>query len=977
MAAKSSRGSSSSPNLPVLASSRPPSVASCGSQSSIERILSPTLLSPALASTLVAGRSAHGTNASSPASGAGLAAKRFIAPGAIAATGRRISLPNVPSMVNRVSMVSVASIESLPEDEALGAPLPHSPTLSDSSSSVASPRSDLRRFPALPPSPRLRSSLSISDSPPTSPDLPRPHQLQHSKSTNRPKSILKRSVTEPYGMGKEFEMLMTKRRFVAMELLDTERVYMQSLKLLDEHYLKPMQLASIGQPPPSKTSAPCPQLSKKTIAEIFGNFTNIFTLNKELLAQLERRLEAQQQPAIVVESAVPARPLSVDSSGDSSGSGSDINMPSSSSSSSVTPSASSAISDATSTSTGSRIAAQAWNPRDHLVGDILVPIAPFLSMYKLFAQQFSNSLARIDAERKQNDSFAKFLRAAESAAQAGRSGSGGFGLGFESHLLTIVQRITRYKMLVGDLVKFTPEGHADRPDLVKAFNLVSQIAHDCDDNIRTHEMVLVMVDLQRSLNGLTEPLIVPGRSLLKRGALLKTCRKNIQPRQFFLFTDCIMYASPTNGGLESSASAAWQAMVGAGLASVLGADWANGSSSLAGVSRKLAGPAHHGNHGSSAGGPAVSAFGARVRTHSASAAESGTNTTSMAPVNMQTHSLQFRAKIALQDCTVVSVDMTHHYHGGSSSASVSEGLMHAFELRTPEKSFALYAESQEAKDDWMSMIREAREAHMIARQTLRAEEDSIEAKRERRRSLYKDHQKTASNAAAAVAAGKSSALRLSMPLGSSLASIAAVRGEGGGGKAFPTLREGEPFPTVDAASGDGYPSGGGGPEQQIPESSSATAVAADSVGGGGGGVSGVVIRERHRLSSLQSIASAIPSPGSLGGLLSPAMAGGPNGTQPAKPLKMVEDYNAPVWVPDNHADKCAVCWDWFGIWRRRHHCRLCGQVVCWNCSQRSFLIPAYEEGVDDQQARACDRCFESMFPPSDEDEGISFGMDPQ
>ncbi|KAE8260110.1 hypothetical protein A4X13_0g562 [Tilletia indica] len=975
----------------MVSSSRPSSVASNSSQSSTERFLSPTLLSPALASTLAAGGRTASTSSSSSSSsaaeqqrhhhhhhhpGQGLSAKRFVPPqGSIAVTGRRISLPNVPSMMNRVSMVSVASFESLPEDEALGTQqqqqqLPHSPTLSDSSSSVLSPRSDLRRFPALPPSPRLRSSLSVTESsPPTS---PAGTLLHHPKALPRPKSSLKRSSTEPYGMGKEFDTLMTKRRFVAMELLDTERAYMQSLKLLDENFLKPMQTASIGQPPPTKTSAPsCPQLSKKLISEIFGNFTNIFTLNKELLAQLEKRLSPQQRPSVVqaappvIVAAAAARPSSVASSS-ADDSGSAIIM-------STSPESSS----------GSQTTAlHEWSPRDDLIGDILVPIAPFLSMYKLFAQHFSNALARIDSERKQNDPFAKFVRGAERASWIGGPGSVGFGLGFEAHLLTIVQRITRYKMLVGDLVKFTPEGHADRPDLVKAFNLISQIAHDCDDNIRTHEMVLLMLNLQRSLTGLTEPLVIPGRSLLKRGALLKTCRKNIQPREFFLFTDCIMYATSSGGG-ESSA---WQAMVGVGLASVLGADWGSGMgggspSMVGGMSRKLAGPALPGSGSSYA----------RVRTHSASSSTTNTegggvpassssssNASAglLGSISMPTQSLQFRAKIALQDCTVVSVDKHQHHPSSSAGAGASggggglststssssspfptEGLRHAFELRTPEKSFALYAESREAKDDWMSRIREAREAHMIARRTLRAEEDSIEAKRERRRSLYKDHQRTAASAAAAAAAaggaGGRGGLKLSMP------------GANGSSSNIATVKEGEAFPTK---SGDGYLSvgGAGGGEQQPSSpglSSSPTMM-------NGNGVAGGVTRERQRLNSLQSIASAIPTPSSLGGLLSPGLTPTPG----SKPLKMVEDYNAPVWVPDSHADKCAVCWDNFGLWRRKHHCRLCGQVVCWNCSQRSFLIPAYQEGVEDQQARACDRCFESMFPPSEDDEEVEGGV---
>jgi hypothetical protein len=52
---------------------------------------------------------------------------------------------------------------------------------------------------------------------------------------------------------------------------------------------------------------------------------------------------------------------------------------------------------------------------------------------------------------------------------------------------------------------------------------------------------------------------------------------------------------------------------------------------------------------------------------------------------------------------------------------------------------------------------------------------------------------------------------------------------------------------------------------------------------------------------------------------------------------VVENYSAPVWVPDSKADRCMRCITPFTLWRRRHHCRLCGDVVCWRCSSKVRL----------------------------------------
>lgn len=46
----------------------------------------------------------------------------------------------------------------------------------------------------------------------------------------------------------------------------------------------------------------------------------------------------------------------------------------------------------------------------------------------------------------------------------------------------------------------------------------------------------------------------------------------------------------------------------------------------------------------------------------------------------------------------------------------------------------------------------------------------------------------------------------------------------------------------------------------------------------------------------------------------------------------IDTYREPVWTPDRSARRCASCRQPFGLWRRRHHCRLCGNIFCWQCA---------------------------------------------
>lgn len=61
----------------------------------------------------------------------------------------------------------------------------------------------------------------------------------------------------------------------------------------------------------------------------------------------------------------------------------------------------------------------------------------------------------------------------------------------------------------------------------------------------------------------------------------------------------------------------------------------------------------------------------------------------------------------------------------------------------------------------------------------------------------------------------------------------------------------------------------------------------------------------------------------------------------------------PVWVPDNEASACKICAKEFGrLWPRRHHCRLCGGIVCSDCSARRIDYPS----LNFKNVRACTVC---------------------
>ncbi|GAB1598868.1 FYVE, RhoGEF and PH domain-containing protein 2-like isoform X4 [Argonauta hians] len=65
---------------------------------------------------------------------------------------------------------------------------------------------------------------------------------------------------------------------------------------------------------------------------------------------------------------------------------------------------------------------------------------------------------------------------------------------------------------------------------------------------------------------------------------------------------------------------------------------------------------------------------------------------------------------------------------------------------------------------------------------------------------------------------------------------------------------------------------------------------------------------------------------------------------------------APRWVKDDAANTCMLCSNQFTTFRRRHHCRACGYVVCGKCSSRKLPL-LYD---DNKLNRVCDKCFEML-----------------
>ncbi|XP_056137270.1 FYVE, RhoGEF and PH domain-containing protein 4a isoform X2 [Lampris incognitus] len=66
---------------------------------------------------------------------------------------------------------------------------------------------------------------------------------------------------------------------------------------------------------------------------------------------------------------------------------------------------------------------------------------------------------------------------------------------------------------------------------------------------------------------------------------------------------------------------------------------------------------------------------------------------------------------------------------------------------------------------------------------------------------------------------------------------------------------------------------------------------------------------------------------------------------------------APRWIRDNEVTMCMKCKEPFNaLTRRRHHCRACGYVVCWKCSDNKVALEYDGNKVN----KVCRDCFSSL-----------------
>ncbi|PRP78529.1 hypothetical protein PROFUN_13586 [Planoprotostelium fungivorum] len=177
-------------------------------------------------------------------------------------------------------------------------------------------------------------------------------------------------------------------------------------------------------------------------------------------------------------------------------------------------------------------ATQNWEA-GHTVGQFWAALIPKLDIYNSYMKNHHTTIVTINnlMERKQ---IAAWLQAKKEEAA---------GLDFLALLIMPVQRILRYKLLLEDLLKNTPDTHPDHEQLSVSLKNILDLAGNVNESIKAEENFKKLCSIQRSFVGNVKNIVTDERKFICEGPLYKVCRKSAKFRWVFLFSDALVYAS--------------------------------------------------------------------------------------------------------------------------------------------------------------------------------------------------------------------------------------------------------------------------------------------------------------------------------------------------------------------------------------------------------------------------------------------------
>lgn len=123
----------------------------------------------------------------------------------------------------------------------------------------------------------------------------------------------------------------------------------------------------------------------------------------------------------------------------------------------------------------------------------------------------------------------------------------------EGYLVTPIQRICKYPLLLKELLKRTPRKHSDYTAVMEALQAMKAVCSNINEAKRQMEKLEVLEEWQAHIEGWEGSNITDTcTEMLMCGVLMKISSGNIQERVFFLFDNLLVYCKRKHRRLKNS-----------------------------------------------------------------------------------------------------------------------------------------------------------------------------------------------------------------------------------------------------------------------------------------------------------------------------------------------------------------------------------------------------------------------------------------
>ncbi|KAF9915728.1 hypothetical protein FBU30_001779 [Linnemannia zychae] len=175
-----------------------------------------------------------------------------------------------------------------------------------------------------------------------------------------------------------------------------------------------------------------------------------------------------------------------------------------------------------------------WGPTQ-IMSDLLISVIPRFKMYSKYFTNFHAALTVLDRISR-TPQWKKFV---EQCAVENPPGTPSLHLMLSYPL----KRVSIYRDLVGAICQATQATHPDYGNLMRAMDMINLVASELKNERLMAQDQLALWDIQSSMVGLPEPIMIPSRRLLLRADMHKCdSALSLEPRTYYLMNDVLVYS---------------------------------------------------------------------------------------------------------------------------------------------------------------------------------------------------------------------------------------------------------------------------------------------------------------------------------------------------------------------------------------------------------------------------------------------------